>query len=115
MWCSLGFYIKSLLFLLYINDLVNVSRHCFSILFADDTNMFISGINLEVLCSQLNEDIREIQEWLNCNKLSLNVPKTHYMIFTQRNKIIEDIDVHMVLTFNEYLLQNFLGSKLTLI
>ena len=62
-----GFILGPLLFLSYIDDLVNVSRHCFSILFADDTNMFISGKNLEVLCSQLNEDLREIQEWLNCN------------------------------------------------
>ena len=29
-----------LLFLLYINDLANVSHHCFSVLFADDSNMF---------------------------------------------------------------------------
>ena len=77
-----GSILGPLLFLLYINDLVNVSRHCFSILFADDTNMFISGKHLEVLCSQLNDDLREIQEWLNCNKLSLNVLKTHYMLFT---------------------------------
>ena len=51
--------------LLYINDLANVSGHCFSILFADDTNMFISGRNLDVLCDQLKKDLQEIQEWLN--------------------------------------------------
>ena len=113
-----GFILGPSLFLLLINDLVNVSRHCFSILFADDTNMFLSDKNLEVLRSQLNEDLREIQEWLNCNKLSLNVLKAHCMIFIPRNNMIKDIDVYddvfMVLTFNEYLLQNFLGSKLTL-
>ena len=53
-----GSILGPLLFLLYINDLVNVSRHCFSILFADDTNMFTSCRNLEVQCSQLNEDLR---------------------------------------------------------
>ena len=84
-----------LLFLLYINGLANISSHCFSILFADDTNMFISCRNLDVLCNQLNEDLREIKEWLNCNKLSLNVPKMHYMIFTPRNKKIEDIDIQL--------------------
>ena len=90
-----GSILGPLLFLLYINDIFNVSRYCFSILFADDTNMFISGKKLEVLCSQSNEDLREIQEWLNCNKLSLNVHKTHCMIFTPRNKMIEDIDVQL--------------------
>ena len=92
---SQGSILRPLLFLLYINDLVNVSRHCFSILFADDNNMYISGKNLEVLRSELNEDLREIQQWLNCNKLLLNVVKAHYMIFTSRNKIIEDIDVQL--------------------
>ena len=38
-----GSILGPLLFLLYINDLVNVSGHCFSISFADDTNMFISS------------------------------------------------------------------------
>ena len=70
---SQGSILGPLLFFLYINDLANVSRNCFSISFADDTNMFISDRNLDEICNQLNEDLREIQEWLNCNKLSINV------------------------------------------
>ena len=82
-----------ILFLLYISDLTNVSEFCFSVLFADDTNMFITGKDMNVLCNQLNEDLRNVQEWLQCNKLSLNVLKTHYMVFTPRNRLINDIDV----------------------
>ena len=75
--------------------------------------MFISGKNLEVLCSQLNEDLREIQEWLNCNKLSLNVLKTHYMIFTPRNKIIEDIDVQLYgVNIQRVFVTKFLGVQI---
>ena len=79
--------------LLYINDLANVSYHCFSIFFADDTNMFNTGKNIDVLCNQINEDLQAIQEWLNCVKISLNVLKTHYMIFIPRNKRANDIDI----------------------
>ena len=43
----LGSKLGLLLFLLYINDLANVSSHCFSISFAGDTSMFISDRNLD--------------------------------------------------------------------
>ena len=82
-----------LMFLVYINDLSSVSEYCYSVLFADDTNVFISGENIDVLCNRLNEEVEGIREWLGCNKLSLNVSKTHYMIFTPRNKFVHDIDV----------------------
>ena len=90
-----GSILGPILFLLYINDLASVSEFCFSVLFADDTNMFITGKDMNVLCRQLNEDLRNIQEWLQCNKLSLNVLKTHYMVFTPKNKVIGDIEVNI--------------------
>ena len=34
-----------------------------------------------------------IQNWLSSNKLSLNVLKTHSIIFTPRNKIVDSIDI----------------------
>ena len=70
-----------------------MSEACFSILFADDTNMFITGHNVSEMCNQLNADLFRVQEWLHCNKLSLNVLKTHYMIFTPRNKIYDDVSI----------------------
>ena len=88
-----GSILGPLLFLLYINDLSTVSVSCFSILFADDTNMFITGKDIQDMCHRLNEDLVKIQEWLCCNKLSLNVSKTHYMVFTPRNKIVDDVNI----------------------
>ena len=88
-----GSILGPLLFLLYINDLSSVSEYCYSVLFADYTNVFISGENINVLCNKLNEELECIFEWLCCNKLSLNVSKTHYMIFTPRNITVHDIDV----------------------
>ena len=88
-----GSILGPILFLLYINDLASVSEFCFSVLFADDTNMFITGKDMNALCRQLSGDLRNIQEWLQCNKLSLNVLKTHHMVFTPRNKLIDDIEV----------------------
>ena len=52
-----------LLFLIYINDLSNVSEYCFSLLFADDTNMFHTGKDMKIVCDQVNEDLKNVQEW----------------------------------------------------
>ena len=34
-----------------------------------------------------------IEEWLRCNRLSLNVLKTNYMIFITKNKLCHDVDI----------------------
>ena len=88
-----GSILGPLLLLLYINDLSSVSKSCFSVLFGDDTNIFIKGKDLQELCNHLNGELGDIQDWLSCKKLSLNVLKTHYIILTTRNKIVENIDI----------------------
>jgi hypothetical protein len=45
------------------------------ILFADDTNIFMSDRNLDVLISSLNNELKSLQSWLTANKLSLNTEK----------------------------------------
>ena len=82
-----GSILGPLLFLLYINDLANVSDKLFSILFADDSNIFLTGNNLDELINTMNSEITKIVDWLNLNKLSLNIDKTHFIIFpTSRSK-----------------------------
>ena len=76
-----GSILGPLLFLLYINDLAKISNSLFFLMYADDTNVFISGKNLKELETQINKDLISLTEWLNTNKLSLNINKTHYMIF----------------------------------
>ena len=74
-----GSIIGPLLFILYINDMDNVSKKIFPILFADDTTVLIEGNNLDVIIVSLNSELDRINTWLKSNKLSLNVTKTHYM------------------------------------
>lgn len=79
-----GSVLGPLLFLLYINDMSNVSTKLFSILFADDSNFFISGSNPVDLINTINEELTHVYIWLNANKLSLNVSKSHFMVFTRK-------------------------------
>ena len=53
-------------------------------LFADDTNLFISGNDPHQLSQSLNHELSEMSEWLKVNKLFLNVKKTHYMLLTSK-------------------------------
>ena len=76
------------LFLMYINDLCSVCKHTFPILFADDTNLLSSGKIIKTLETNINNELSHISLSLKVNKLSLNIKKTHYMIFHKRKKII---------------------------
>jgi hypothetical protein len=87
-----GSILGPLLFLLYINDIVNVSSVLTPIVYADDTNVFIKGSSIDIMAKTLNEELSKLFLWLTCNKLSLNVNKTHYMIFKTRNRRIGTFD-----------------------
>ena len=90
-----GSILGPLLFLLYINDLSTVSNVLLSILFADDTNAFIMGKDLKKLCNTINGELVKIKDWLCCNELSLNVSKTHYMVFTPSLNKMDDIQIKL--------------------
>ena len=79
-----GSILGPLLFLLYINDLPQVSEYFMPILFADDTNLFATGYNLNDIFSEINKEIANIYAWVKANKLSLNIDKTNFMLFTPK-------------------------------
>ena len=76
-----GSILGPLLFIIFINDLFNVSELLFTVLYADDACFLLGGKNLENLITCLNNELKNITTWLKSNKLTLNVNKTHYMIF----------------------------------
>ena len=96
--------------IMYINDLANICRNTLPFLFADDTNLFISGTDLTQIEEMLNLELREISLWLKVNKLSLNVKKTYYMLFTNKRShkpsICVNIDGHPI---DEVQYTRFLG------
>ena len=77
-----------LLFLLYINDLPNVSNRLFFILFADDTNVFYSHTCINTLFQIVNVELALVAEWFRANRLSLNLEKTNYILFKSHRKKI---------------------------
>ena len=59
------------------------------ILYADDTNLFAAHENLEILINQINCELIKVSQWLKINKLSLNVKKTNFITFHNRQKKID--------------------------
>ena len=76
-----GSILGPLLFILYINDFAKVSDKLFHVLFADDTNAFLNGKNMNMLIDTIQQELSRLYVWLLANKLSLNLSKTHFMVF----------------------------------
>ena len=81
-----GSILGPLLFILYINDIANVSNIFKINLFADDTSLFHTHDNFESLIKETNQELTRISTWLTTNKLVLNISKTNYIIFTSKGK-----------------------------
>ena len=81
-----GSILGPLLFLLYINDITNVSGILHLILFADDTSVFFSHHDPKSLTNIIQTELQKLSLWFKANKLSLNIDKTKFMVFTPRQK-----------------------------
>ena len=109
MWSAPGIYIRALLFLIYVNDIVIATNNFYPILYADDTTL-CATLNTQwnhddILC--LNSELQSITSWLKLNKLTVNVTKTEAMLFhTPQRQVrypvlyIDDIPVEFVNSFN---------------
>ena len=89
-----GSVLGPLLFLIYVNDLPNISKVLQFYLFADDTSIYYKSDNLLTLQKVVNRELRKVRKWLEANRLSLNISKTNYVIFHSKvSKIDEFIKI----------------------
>ena len=115
-----GSILGPLSFLIAMNDIHEASDKFHSVLYADDTSLIepictfdassqSNQLNNEVLSAGINSELQAIYDWLCVNKLSLNIPKTKFMMFHHRQRRIENLipqlsingnAIEMVPTFN---------------
>ena len=79
-----GSVLGPLLFILFINDIVNCSL-LDPVMYADDAALLISAKTLNKLNKKVNKEARLFFNWLTANKLTLNYKKTKYMIITNKH------------------------------
>ena len=53
--------------------------------FADDSTATYSSDNLDQTIITMENEFKKVLDWLNANKLIINLSKTHLMLFTNRN------------------------------
>jgi len=76
-----GSILGPLLFLVYVDDMQNCSSLLKFILFADDTNIFISAKKSIDIIVLANSELNRIGNWFKANKLLLNVFKSKCIFF----------------------------------
>ena len=84
-----GSILGPILFLIYMNDIVNVSNKFRYTIYADDTNLLLANENILDLHRNINIELEAIHKWIKHNKLRLNVAKTNYLIFQNRSVIVD--------------------------
>lgn len=112
-----GSILGPLLFLIFINDIVQSSEKLKWTLFADDTTIYFSDKNVKNAIETMNIELYKLKEWLLSNKLTLNITKTKYVIFKSYTKIIPHSDELPLVKINNEPLEKvktfkFLGVNL---
>ena len=83
-----GSVLGPLLFLLFINDIVNSCPAAKLIIFADDTSVFLSNKKFDQLLIETESTLKQLMEWFEANRLTLNTSKSNFIIFrTSQRKI----------------------------
>ena len=85
-----GSILGPLMFLVYINDLASICNALLPVMYADDSNFFVAGKNIDDLVCSINTELKNIMNWMNINKLSVNAAKTKLMIFRPKRKKAPD-------------------------
>ena len=82
-----GSVLGPLLFSIYSNDCTNSLKSYNYILFADDTTIYQSHHDINILRKLVEEQLSNLISWFKANTLSLNVSKTNVIIFSKTDPI----------------------------
>ena len=107
-----GSVLGPILFLLYVNDIADISTSGKFTIFADDATILWNSKESKDLSEVINTDLKTIKQWCDANKLCLNISKTSVMSFKCNiSGICLDTGILSSLTKNKFL-GIYIDSKL---
>ena len=80
------------------------------ILFADDSNIFFSHSNPDTLVNVMNKELKNVNSWIHANRLSLNLDKTNYMLFSKTLSLLPNPILFNTTTLQRVQSTEFLGG-----
>jgi hypothetical protein len=100
-----GSVLGPILYLLYVNDIFNVSKIVKTVLYADDTVLIVSCKTLHDVLELARVESNNFSMWFSDNLLALNASKTNFMLFGSKTDVancpdVLHFDVHYVCRVN---------------
>ena len=83
-----GSVLGRLLFLIFINDLPNSTKHCKIVLYADDTAIFFAHKDVHTIQSTFQQDLNALNNWFYDNGLIVNCSKTNILLFGTNKRLV---------------------------
>ena len=104
-----GSVLGPLLFIIFINDIVNISDLAKFVLFADDLNLFLANRDRDLLYIDANQILFKIYEYCFANKLIMNFDKCCFIEFNNSKTKEEKFLGVLNIPFKQVVKCKFLG------
>ena len=90
-----GSILGPLLFIVYINDIFSITKHCKILSYADDTTLYCSSLHPSNIQQSINEDAKTLTAWFRQHGLKVNAGKSQYMTInmTHADETYENIHI----------------------
>ena len=107
-----GSVLGPLLFIIYINSIVDMLTHCDYFMYADDLAIVVRGTDAKIMTQLVQDDLNGICDWCNTFKLTINCDKTKVLWCYSERSIPDLTDCKLTLgndTLNVVKEFNYLG------